>query len=355
MKDHYKNKDFSLLYACGRPFAPFYSFAMGMRAALYRKEVFRVHRLKVPVVSVGNLTMGGTGKTPMVIYLARLLSEKYKVAVVSRGYGGRARKKVNVISDGRSILLEPPLAADEASLVACRLKNVPVLTGSKRADVGRYAVDRLGAELVVLDDAFQHMALHRDVNIVLFKASTFLGNNRVFPGGDMREPLAALNRANAFVVTCVDEHKRKRVEAYKVALNKKFPDIPVFFGKYRPLCLVTPDNKEIDLDQGNYDFFGFCGLAHPDSFQQTLADLGFRPAGFQAFKDHQHYSRRRVDSLVKKAVAAGGNALITTEKDFVKMKTMTGNFPVLALRMEVGMGEDFDQFVLNKIISPTEA
>ncbi len=350
MKDHYKNKDFSLLYAFGRPFAPFYSFAMGMRAALYRKEVFSVHRLDVPVVSVGNLTMGGTGKTPMVIYLARLLSEKYKVAVISRGYGGRARKKVNVISNGRSILLEPPLAADEASLVARSLKNVSVLTGSRRADVGRYAVDQLGADLVVLDDAFQHMALHRDVNIVLFKASTFLGNNRVFPGGDMREPLSALNRADAFVVTCVDEQNCKQVDAYKAALNKKFPDIPVFLGKYRPLCFVKPDGKEIDLDQ-DIVFFGFCGLAHPDSFKQTLADQGFRLAGFKAFKDHQHYSRRKINSLVKKAVAAGGNALITTEKDFVKMKIMTGGFPVLALKMEVRMREDFDQFILDKISS----
>ena len=338
-----------MLYALGRPFAPFYSFAMGLRAALYQKEVFEVHRLKVPVISVGNLTMGGTGKTPMVIYLARLLSEKYRVAVVSRGYGGRARKKVNVVSDGRSILLEPPLAADEPSLMARSLKNVAVLTGSRRADAGRYAVDRLAAELVVLDDAFQHMALHRDINIALFKASTFLGNNRVFPGGDMREPLAALNRADAFVITCVDEQNRKRVDAYKNALNKKFPDIPVFLGKYRPVCFVKTNGEEIDFAQCNFIFFGFCGLAHPASFQQTLADLGIRLVGFQAFKDHQHYSVSRVDSLVKKAVDAGGTGLITTEKDFVKMKTMAGDFPVLALRMEVRMKEDFDQFILDRI------
>lgn len=350
MQEQKKKKNFKLLYAYGRPFAPFYSFAMALRAALYQKGVFRVHRLPVPVVSVGNLTMGGTGKTPMVVYLAQLLSRLYKPVIVSRGYGGRAREAVNVISDGSRMMLEPPQAADEASMMAHVLKHIPVLTGVKRAVVGRYGIDRFGADLVLLDDGFQHQALHRDLNLVLFKTSSFLGNSRVFPGGDMREPLAALGRAHAFVLTCVDEENCKQAEAYQKALLKRFPHMPVFLGHYSPVGLVGQSSTSMSLDQGrDLQFFAFCGLAQPDTFQRTLVELGFTVSGFQPFKDHQPYSERKIDSLVRQARSAGAQALLTTEKDFVKIKKTAPDLPIFALKMEVKMEEDFDRFVLDSL------
>ena len=343
MEKKLKKQDYKLLYAYGRPFAPFYSFAMGMRAALYQREVFKVHRLPVPVISVGNLTMGGTGKTPLVIYLARLLARIYRPAVVSRGYGGQARGRVNIVSDGEKILLKPPVAADEASLIAESV-NIPVLTGTNRAAVAKLAVGQLGADLILLDDGFQHMALHRDINLVLFKEATFLGNNRVFPGGDMREPLKALERAHAFIITEVTDQEKAR--SYKRALQKRFPAIPVFFSEYSPTGLVDLQGNLTSLTAGNDStFWAFCGLAHPDSFKQSLKTYGLRVAGFTSFKDHQSYSAHKIKRLIARARKAGADTLLTTEKDLVKIREHNPAMPVVALQMEVRMADDFTEFI----------
>ena len=344
MEKKLKKKNYKLLYAYGRPFAPFYSFAMGLRAALYQRRVFRVQRLGVPVISVGNLTMGGTGKTPMVIYLARMLAGRYKPAVVSRGYGGQARGRVNIVSDGEKILLKPPLAADEASLVA-RSVGLPVLTGSRRAVVARHAEQELGADLVLLDDGFQHLALHRDIDLVLFKEATFLGNNRVFPGGDMREPLKALERADAFIITAVTD--LAKANAYKKALDNRFPQIPVFFSEYHPVGLVDQQGRGVPADKAeNLIFWAFCGLAHPASFKNTLEDYGLNIAGFTPFKDHQSYSAAKIKRLVSRAQKAGAAALLTTEKDMVKIREIDSALPLMALRMEVKMADDFTRFIM---------
>ncbi len=338
-----KKHDFKLLYAYGRPFAPFYSFLMGMRAALYQREVFRVHRLPVPVISVGNRTMGGTGKTPLVIFLARFLSAGHKPAVVSRGYGGQAGGRVNIVSDGRKILLRPPAAADEAALIAESVA-VPVLTGSDRAAVARQAVERFGADLVILDDGFQHMALHRDINLVLFKEATFLGNNRVFPGGDMREPLKALERADAFIITAVSDWNR--AGAFKGALNKRFPGTPVYCSEYVPVGLVDKQGRKTSLTEAkNMKFWGFCGLAHPDSFRRTVEARDLAVAGFTAFKDHQPYSQRKLGRLIARAGQAGAHSLLTTEKDLVKIRELNCPMPVMALEMEVRTADEFPAFI----------
>ncbi len=347
MKKKLKKQDYKLLYAYGRPFSPFYSFIMGIRAALYQRKVFKVERLSVPVISIGNLTMGGTGKTPVVIYLAKMLGRDFRPAVISRGYGGQAGKKVNIVSDGREILLNPPVAADEACLVA-ENTDVAVLTGSDRALAARHAVEHLDVNLVLLDDGFQHMRLHRDINLVLFKEATFLGNNRVFPGGDMREPLKALERADAFVITSVVD--RQKAGALKKALRRRFPGIPVFLSEYQPVGVVDRNGSVIPAEKvKKMMFWAFCGLAHPDSFKHSLANYGLSAAGFTPFKDHQSYSNRKIKRLVSKAQKAGADALLTTEKDLVKLRNFKTALPIMALRMEVRMPEEFCRFIKDSL------
>ncbi|HSH13716.1 MAG TPA: tetraacyldisaccharide 4'-kinase, partial [Desulfurivibrionaceae bacterium] len=186
------NFDKQMAFRIGRPLAPLYAGMMRLRAEAYQRGWLASERLSVPVVSVGNLTMGGTGKTPMVIEVVRLLQALGKrAAVVSRGYGGLARGPVNLVSDGERIWMAAAEAGDEPLLLAESLPGVPVLTGVRRVLVARYAIEKLGAEVVVLDDGFQHLPLHRDLDLVLFKGPDFLGNGRVFPGGDLREPLSA--------------------------------------------------------------------------------------------------------------------------------------------------------------------
>ena len=176
-------------FMLGRPLAPLYSLAMLARAQGYRRGLFASHKMPVPVISVGNLLMGGTGKTPLVQYLAQLLqNEGWKPAIISRGYGGRAKDRVNVVSNGQQVLLDAVQAGDEPLLLAESLPGVPVLTGIVRHLPAREAI-AMGADVLVLDDGFQHLAVQRDVNLVLFNADRLAGNSRVFPGGELREPV----------------------------------------------------------------------------------------------------------------------------------------------------------------------
>ena len=339
-----------LLYFFGRPFAPLYAGIMAGRAALYRRRFLRSDKLGVPVISVGNLTLGGSGKTPMVIYLARLLAKR-RVAIVSRGYKGNAKGRVNVVSDGKEVLLDAGMAGDEPNLMASLLPGVPVVTGPKRIFPARYCEQELAADLILLDDGFQHLALQRDLDIVLFKVDTFMGNSRIFPGGDLREPLAALERAHCFVLTCVDDDNRQRADAIQAALEKRFPHIAVFQSGYQPQGLVPHTGDMVPLAQST--FGAFCGLAAPRLFQKSLQQAGLNIAYFKGFADHHSYSLRQLQSVASKAAEAGAVALITTEKDMVKLKDVELSLPLYALRMEVSMGPEFTDFLFARL-APVE-
>lgn len=349
-KEETKDLRLNPLFTVGRPFAPFYAALMAMRASLYSKGLFNRHSLGVPVISVGNLTMGGTGKTPMVIYLARLLAA-HNVAIVSRGYRGKARGKVNVVSNGKSILLGVDQAGDEPYLMASHLPGVPVITAKKRFLAGYYGVEMLGADLVLLDDGFQHLAVARDLDIVLFKVDSFLGNNRVFPGGDMREPLSALGRADCFVLTCVDRENKERAEALRRGLEKRFPGRLVFFSEYRPTCLVDGEGKEFPLSTlAGQKVGAFCGLAQPGYFEKSLEQAGMLVSGVDVYPDHHTYSARQIAALVDKYKRTYEvEFLVTTEKDLVKVKRVGSNIPLFALKMDVVMEKGFDDYVRQRL------
>lgn len=341
-----------ILFAAGLIFSPFYALLMRLRALLYRYNIFlKQERVGAPVVSIGNLTMGGTGKTPLVMYLCRFLQGMgRRPAVLSRGYGRRGRG-VAVVSDGARVLLGPERAGDEPLLLARSLAGVPVLVGADRRAAARRAITQLQADCLVLDDGFQHLALARDLNLALFGARTLLGNGRVFPGGDLREPLAALGRADAFVITGVDRESRGRVESFRRFLKERFPDIPSFSGEYLPVCLVhSGHEKTVAMDKAKaMPLHGFAGIADPESFRQTLLRERFRLTGFTAFNDHHAYCRRDFNRLVEEALAAKARGLLTTEKDFVKLAPWFDDFPVMALRIELFMEEEFDLFLADRL------
>lgn len=333
-------------YIFGRPLAPLYGGLMAARSTLYKRDFFKRHKVAAPVISVGNLTLGGTGKTPMVIYLARLFADK-KVVIVSRGYRGKARDKVNVVADGQQIFLDARQAGDEPNLMASLLPGVPVLTGSKRIFPARYGVEHFGGDLVLLDDGFQHMSLQRDVDIVLFKVDTFMGNNRVFPGGDMREPLAALGRAHCFVLTCVDAENQKKADAITQALEQRFPGTPVFQASYEPVGLVPLQGEAVPL--GSFRCGAFCGLGAPRHFAKSLQQAGFDVVSFKGFADHHHYTAKELTRFVRKSRKAGATALVTTEKDLVKLQGINVDLPLYALRMEMIMAPNFADFLRQRL------
>ena len=347
-----------LYFALGRPFAPLYSAAMRLRETWYRQGILKSYRLNVPVISVGNLTMGGTGKTPMVQYLARLLqSHGLRPAVISRGYGGTAKDKVNLVSDGTELLLDAENAGDEPRFLAETLPGVPVLTGIVRRLPAQRAVE-MGVDALLIDDGFQHMQIVRAVNLVLFSTDRLAGNSRVFPGGDLREPVAALSRATGFVLTGVHEGNKERAEQFADLLQGKFPQIPVALTGYQveaPVRLSADGRIEtVDVDLvARGRCFGFCGIAHPQSLLTILERHGLDVAGFCPLRDHQRYSSAVLGEILVKARQSGADFLVTTEKDLVKLARYAADLPLplFGLRMQVTTDVHFVERILHDVRS----
>ena len=345
-----------LLFAIGRPVAPIYSIAMRLRESMYQKGVLRSYKFAMPIVSVGNLTLGGTGKTPIVQYVARLLQRQgYRPAVVSRGYGGQARGRFNIVSDGAQIVLDAIAAGDEPRFLAETLPGVPVLT----AVVRRLAVQQaseMGADVVILDDGFQHLQVARDINLVLFNADRLAGNSRVFPGGELREPVTALHRATHFILTGVSARNKERAYRFSELLREKFPRIGILQTEYVAGGLVRISGAEgrepVDPEAlKGLSAFAFCGIARPLSFQQSLQEQGVRLAGFRPLADHQVYAERLIDSLIAESRRAAADYLVTTEKDLVKLAPVAHLLPVplYGVRMQVQADTLFDQAILELI------
>ena len=338
------------LFTAGRILSPLYSTIMSLRADMYAKNVLKSVKLPMPVICVGNLTLGGTGKTPMVMYIAKLLSGEMKPAVISRGYGGRLKGPVNVISDGENIFFNSFHAGDEPILLAESLPGVPVVTGAKRIETGRYLVENKMADVLIMDDGFQHLALKRDLNLALFSASSLIGNGCVFPGGILREPIAALDRADCFVISGVEDSNRESVEAFVSRLLGEFPHTPLFKGCYEPFGLKRDGDEQVyPLSKlKEVPLYAFCGIANPQSFHDVLTKH-FLLKGWKSFKDHHRFCGTELFSLSEEAFALGCKGLIVTEKDFVKIKGAALPLPLWIVQVRLKMENGFDQFVRNRV------
>ncbi len=340
-----------LLFAAGRPFSPLYGWLMRVRSGLYKKGVFKEHRLPVPVISVGNLTMGGTGKTPAVAYIAaHLQSLGCRPAIISRGYGGQAGKAVNLVSDGGKVLLDALQAGDEPAMLAEKLPGVPVLTGRLRLHPCRYAIERLHCNVLILDDGFQHLAIARDINLVLFNAASLAGNSRVFPGGELREPVAALHRCDAFLLTGIDAVNRSRAERFADLLRRRYPGRPVFFAALEAGPLVAGAESQAP---GSFPFplHAFSAIAHPDRFLSTLAAAGIEVAGHTPFPDHHPYRQSDIDDLCRSAAGLAASGLVTTEKDWVKLKSLRIDMPLFIMKTRFRPEDAFPAYLTKNLPS----
>ncbi len=307
--------------------------------------------MEVPVISVGNLTVGGTGKTPIVLYLARLLEQNdFKPAVISRGYGGKSRNRVNVVSDGKTILMDARRGGDEPLLLAESLPGIPVVTGSHRFYPCSFAVNNLGCDALILDDGFQHLSISRDVDLVLFNAASPLGNNQVLPGGHMREPFSALARADAFMITGMRVEYQGKTKQFCSHLRENFPKIPIFTSQYSALsCRKIGSSRPISFSDLPKNVYGFCGIANPGRFHTTLKDCGFQITGLTEFKDHQTYDQKLTNKISRLAEASGARVLITTEKDMVKIHSWTSPLPLYSLTMSIKTDNTFSEFILERL------
>ncbi|MGA7564015.1 MAG: tetraacyldisaccharide 4'-kinase [Desulfobaccales bacterium] len=298
-----------------------YGLGARTRRALYAGSLLRARRLPAPVVSVGNLTVGGTGKTPVTACLTRLFqAQGRKVAILSRGYGGRSQG-VACISDGRRIYQKPPQAGEEAYWLASTLPGAAVFTSASRYAAGLAAWKQVRPDLFLLDDGFQHFQLHRDLDIVLLDAAAPFGNGRLLPRGLLREPPAALANKNAAQVLILTRFQEDRDRRTLADLQRQFPDKTVLTASIAPAAvrLVPAGEPSPPAILGNQSLLAFAALARPEVFRRTLEELGIHLLGFRAFPDHHPYQPGELAALVREAETAGALALVTTAKDWARL------------------------------------
>jgi tetraacyldisaccharide 4'-kinase len=314
--------------------AALYGLGARMRRALYAGSILRARRLPAPVVSVGNLTVGGTGKTPVTAFLARFFKEQgKKVAILSRGYGGQ-NPAVTCISDGKALYRKPPEVGEEAYWLARSLPGAAVFTGARRYAAGEAAWEQVRPDLFLLDDGFQHLQLHRDLDIVLLDAAAPFGNGFLLPRGSLREPPAALAAAQVLILTRYREERDRRTLG---ELDDAFPGKTLLTAAIAPsLARLFPAGRtEAPAALSGQALFAFAGLARPEVFRLTLEDLGVRLLGFTAFPDHYPYDQASLAALVREAAAAGAAALVTTAKDWARLgESWEAALPLWVLEVE---------------------
>ncbi len=323
-----------------------YQLAARLRVHLYDKDVLKQKSLPCKVLSIGNITVGGTGKTPMVQYVANLLQGLgLKVAVISRGYAGNAQRCGGIVSDGRTTLMGRQASGDEPQLLSSRLKGIPLLVGKDRYRAGKQAISRFGASVLVLDDGFQHLALKRDLNLLLVDSTRPFGNGYCIPRGPLREPVAQIKRASALVLTrwAEDSHWN----AQRSVLETHAPGRPIFRCMHVPETLfVVGEEKAIALATlERKRLFAFSGIARNESFRETVSNLGGDIVDFLEFSDHHRYSHHDIKSIWKRATDHRADSIITTEKDLVNLGTGIPSTPkLLVLGIGISFGKDAEAF-----------
>jgi tetraacyldisaccharide 4'-kinase len=323
-----------------------YDAALEGYLAAERMGLRRRERLPVPVLSIGNLTVGGTGKTPMTQLVCRRLAAAGKrVGVLSRGHGGEG-VQVRVVSDpGGALLMTPSEAGDEPVLLARSLPGIPVLTGKDRRVSGREALRSFGLDVLVLDDGFQYWQLARDCDLILLDSRLPFDNGRPLPRGLLREPARHLKRASLAVFTRAggcDAAARKRLAAQVEALA---PGMDVFFADHRPIGLAAIDDPAAALvpleSLRGRRVLALSGIAQPAAFRQSLAVAGMDVVEHLAWDDHHPPTQADVDAVYKKAETLCAEAVVMTEKDAVKWPEGGGApCPVHALRIEMAVGDE---------------
>ena len=331
--------------------AEIYSFIVRIRLQLYQTGIKKIRRAPKPVISIGNITLGGTGKTPFTIYLCRILAEAgLKPAVLSRGYRGTGEKRNVLISNGREILCSPRVSGDEPRLIAESLPGTPVAVGGKRyASAKLLASDSsLDFDIYVLDDGFQHIQLHREIDLALIDATSPFGGDRLIPAGILREPLSSLARADAFIVTRTHLARKKKEEIRK-KLKRYNPAAPVFFYRHRlsafkPAGLLKDTDVKNDLplaDLPGKAAFVLAAIGNPLQFLKDLEAMGFQIAGQILMRDHHAYTQQDIERLVDEFKAAGADFIVTTEKDLVRMRHLDlHDIPFFAAVQEVCSEEE---------------
>ena len=320
---------------------PLYWVGTILHRQIYQKRFVSPTRLEIPIVCVGNLSLGGTGKTPVVEGLAKnLLQRGARVAVVSRGYGGEIEtaKTISavVVSDGKTLFWDAARVGDEPVELAIALPGVPVVVGPRRAQAARLAMNRFQLDIILLDDGFQHHALERACDIVVIDATRLPTRQRLFPRGTLRERLGALSRANAVILTRTDQVEvacQKDLEIFEKQLRRRYPHLIVARTALHIRGLTTLEKDKItprEKLRGKKAFL-FCGVGNPRSVEVSLRAIGLDVVAQETLPDHGAADTRTMRALRNKTQEVGASFLVCTRKDAVKIPEDARHHPTLPL------------------------
>jgi tetraacyldisaccharide 4'-kinase len=320
------------------PLGSLYGVAMKVRRALYQSGRFRVHELGKSVISVGNLTTGGTGKTPLVEWIAKELAQTgHRPCILTRGYGRRNAGNRVIVSDGNEVMADAARAGDEPLLLAENLKGLAaVISDADRISAAHWAIQNLQSDVFVLDDGFQHLRVARQLNIVTIDATNPWGNGKLIPAGVLRESPFELARADCIVITRADDPNQ--TEALQRKINAQSKGRPIFHSRMRlsGVRAVPFGQPSIAVEQiGGLRVAAFCALGNPESFFALLRRNGYQLAHTQVFRDHHSYTQSDIDQLVREAIAHGAQILLTTAKDEVKLRSLEFELPCYTADIEI--------------------
>ena len=337
------------------PLSWLYGASVWLRNRLYALRLFKVLTLPCRVISVGNITVGGTGKTPAVIALAKhLQAEKIRVAILLRGYKRQSREKVTIVSDGERVCASLKESGDEAYMLAKHLSGIPIIVSRQRYQAGQVALERFGVEVLLLDDGFQHRQLARDIDILTVPVHSVVGlqaapknGERLLPAGTLREPSTALRRADVILLTHTDTNDMLRDA--KAALRQLAPNALILESVHQPVhfyplaSFKAPRRGAMSI--AGKRILAVCGIGNPDAFATTLMRCSAESVELLAYPDHHVYTEAdfvRIDTVFQ---AAQADLIVTTQKDEQKLEAFAGdrNLPICVLEVALVITEGVEE------------
>lgn len=349
-----------VLLALLRGMSYLYEFGVCCKLYMYESGLKKREKLNCCVISIGNITVGGTGKTPTAQKMAAIVkSMGYRVVILNRGYRSHWGKELGVVSDGNKIFMTAYEAGDEAYLMAKTLPGIPVIIGKNRAVTGRYAVEKLNAEVIIMDDGYQHWQLERDLDVVLVDTLNMFGNGCVLPRGTLREPLHNLARGDLFLLTKTDQSSKLSRMQLRNTIAKYNGKAPVVESIHHPKNFVeiadwykgiSENIRDLEELKGK-DVMVFSAIGNPSSFEQTLSSIGLNILEAVRYPDHHDYGMLEMQYINERASSLKAVAMIATAKDAVKIPTefiySAREIPLYILNMDICITEGMDKFKEN--------
>ena len=320
-----------------------YSIIIQLRNLMYSAGWLKAHRTDAIVISIGNITTGGTGKTPLVIWLCKQMSSDYQCSILTRGYKTTKQKNEYL--------------TDEPAIFAESCPEINVIVNPDRVSGAEEAAIKFGSKVLIMDDGFQHRRLARDMDIITIDASLPFGYGKVLPAGLLREPVSSLKRADAVVITRCDEVAENELSKIEEKLRQTNPDIVIAQSVHAPAYVKSMDNKEIGLEELNgKKVYAFCGIGNPDSFLRTVKAAGAEIIDSTIFNDHHHYTEACIEDIFVQAKKLKADLILTTQKDQNKITQQTTlkteiSLAYIAIEIEFLSGEDKLRGLIEKTLA----